>query len=295
MEKTNLREYLKSLNQNRWIYRPNGGNVGDFLIACSEFMLLDSCKIKYEKLTETNEKNLLSKPCNLIIGGGGGFVSFYKKYAITVGERFFKNKNIKKIVVLPSSFYNINEIIDMFDSRFVVFCRDENSLNYCRSRNSKATFLLSSDSAFYLDVQKVNYKKCPKNSKFKRINQAIDKMESWLRKHNNIKIAPFMRDDDEKTSYVLGKDNFDISSCFSSRGENITKEYANDAARFLLYYIDKFDTIETNRLHVSVAAYLLKKKIKLHDNCYGKVFSVYELSMRDDNLIEKVLDKTQPL
>ncbi len=289
MEKTNLREYLKSLNQSKWIYRPNGGNVGDFLITCSEFMLLDSCKIKYEKLSPTNESKLLSKPCNLIMGGGGGFASFYKSNATCVVKKFSNNKNIKKIVVLPNTFYDVDNVVDMFDSRFVVFCRDKNSLSYCLSRNNKAKFLLSDDSAFYFDLQQIDYKKCPKNSQFPRIKQAIDKIEFWLQKQDR-KIAPFMREDGEKTDYVLSKDNFDISASFFCRGENMTKAYVNDAAQFLLYYIDKFDTIETNRLHVSVAAYLLKKKIKLHDNCYGKVFSVYDLSMEDKSRIEKVFE-----
>lgn len=98
---------------------------------------------------------------------------------------------------------------------------------------------------------------------------------------NNSHRCNLYRNDMEKTDIVLPKNNLDISEMRKKDGEDMTREYVRDITRILLYVIDKFDEILTNRLHIAIASFRLSKKINLSDNSYGKVRNIYESSMKD--------------
>lgn len=49
----------------------------------------------------------------------------------------------------------------------------------------------------------------------------------------------------------------------------------------MLAYLDQFDQIVTNRLHIGILAGLLHKEVDFYPNNYFKNKAVYEFSMRD--------------
>lgn len=80
--------------------------------------------LKYKIVSKKNKFDLMSRPFNLVYGGGGGWIDKYLEYGRKQSESYFKNKNLKKCIILPSTFYKCDEIVNTFDDRFVVFCRD---------------------------------------------------------------------------------------------------------------------------------------------------------------------------
>lgn len=258
-----------------FIYRFNGGNMGDALIGYSDLQTFDSMNLKYSIVSKQNKIKLLSEPFSLVYGGGGGWIDKYLEYGRKQAETYFKNKNLKKCVILPSTFYKCDEIVNTFDERFVVFCRDYKSLEYCKSINTRAKFLFHDDLAFCGDISKLNLNNlCGITDR-----ELISKLHTFML--NNSRKCNLYRNDMEKTDIVLPKNNLDISEMRKKDGEDMTREYVRDITRVLLYVIDKFDEISTNRLHVAIASYRLSKRINLSDNSYGKVRNVYESSMKD--------------
>ena len=43
-------------------------------------------------------------------------------------------EHVKKIIILPSSFYECQELIDCLDERFVIFCREKQSYRYMKRK-----------------------------------------------------------------------------------------------------------------------------------------------------------------
>jgi exopolysaccharide biosynthesis predicted pyruvyltransferase EpsI len=58
-------------------------------------------------------------------------------------------------------------------------------------------------------------------------------------------------------------------------------DLCHTGAQHLLRYIDLYDEVGTNRLHVAIGAALLGKRVRFHPNSYFKNRAVYEFSMAD--------------
>lgn len=89
-------------------------------------------------------------------GGGGGWIDIYRNNCVKQLDTYFKNKNLKKCIILPSTFHKCDDVVTSFDERFTVFCRDPASLEYCKSLNKKATFELHEDMVFQADFSELN-------------------------------------------------------------------------------------------------------------------------------------------
>lgn len=266
-------------------YRANGGNLGDFLISSSEFRIFEEIGAKYKLITSKNKNNIISNRFNLVYGGGGGWVRYYKKdYQYPIKD-YFKNRNLNRCIVLPSSFYDCDDVVTSFDNRFLVFCRDYRSFEYCKRLNSTAKFVFYDDLAFRLDAKcflKSDYFLTKKEGS---IAWSFDKVLKYI--HSNTgKEASFIREDAEKSIEPL-KGNFDISAYFYRHGENISREDSDSAAELLLNTVNRYDVIHTNRLHVAIASILLGKKVNIYDNSYGKISAVMNryVSTHDNKMI----------
>lgn len=261
-----------------FLYRANGGNLGDFAIAASEYQLFSNLKLKYETISSANKSQLTNTPFNLVYGGGGGWVKYYN-YDDPINT-LFKSQNLKKCVIMPSTFYECDNLItNLFDERFIVYCRDRKSFDYCRSKNSKAAFKLHDDIAFKLDISKFDYSKLPYDSKDAEIVNLCKRIDEFLSNHKG-DLAEFFRRDVEKTNKTTEGD-LDLSSLLCRYGEKFDIQSTFEATQVLLYTLNKFNTIRTNRLHIAILSCLLGKKIGLWDNSYGKIKAIYEMSIKD--------------
>ena len=65
-----------------FLYRPNGGNAGDIVIAFAETQLFDRLGLQYTQINERNKQRLIDKPFDLVYGGGGGWIDLYRSNCI---------------------------------------------------------------------------------------------------------------------------------------------------------------------------------------------------------------------
>lgn len=124
-------------------YMMNQGNVGDALIAASTVALFEREELNFSSCGP--ELPAGKEEITLVYGGGGGFVPYFGMLPHYV--RLFSDPRLRKCVILPQSFRDCDELVDVLDERFTVFCRERASYDYCLSRNGKARFLLADDMA----------------------------------------------------------------------------------------------------------------------------------------------------
>jgi len=110
--------------------------------------------------------------------------------------------------------------------------------------------------------------------------------------NNSNKTLNYFRNDGEKTkiSHNNKKDNQDLSALINYDSSMINKELVNKTTYEILDNIYKYDIVNTDRLHGSIAGSLLNKKTTLYTNSYYKNKAVFEYSIKNKfkhtNLIE---------
>lgn len=295
----NIINSLKNLND--FYFLPNKGNLGDIVIAASEFQYFNANNLNY-KVYEIEKK--YSEPFNFVYGGGGIWHKLYQKDYQEVID-IFKSPLLKKCVVLPSSFYDCEDAINSFDERFTVFCREKQSFEYCKSLNNKAQFILADDMVIGADF---NVFKKPfldfENFEQFKLNH-INYESIYLYYYNKLKNAQYFLSQIEGTSpdpnpqcptgksiakigYLLRTDNesinkldniktIDPSSLVGGFGCDIGLDFL--FAKIFLATINKFDIVVTDRLHVGICAAKLGKQTLLLDNSYKKLSEVYKNSL----------------
>lgn len=149
---------------------------------------------------------------------------------------FLKNKNLKKCIIFPSSFYKCDDVISVFDDRFTVFCRDKKSYEYCISHNSKAMFLLHDDMAFSLDISKLNNELLRSDIQLEKLKYAYDKIENFLKSCSSYEHGKFIRTDAEKTNIMFNaNENFDLSNAFILYGLDITRPVVERSTELMIH------------------------------------------------------------
>jgi glycosyltransferase involved in cell wall biosynthesis len=262
-------QILKELDRlGEFSYIPNSGNMGDMLIASATMQWLDNNSLKWNRLSKGEI------PENLVYGGGGAWT---KEWINDLSPIMDLMKKCKRVVILPSSFDNVPEFIDILDERFVVFCREEKSFNYLKSQNTEAKILLDHDMA--LRLLKVPDKSKNINKKLKRKANKLNRKLLNLPKDINL----FRLDNESKYKF---KSDFDLSDALGWFSCYETRETIDFVAYQMLRSVELFTSIRTDRLHVGIAGILTGKEVKLYDNSYGKVKNVYYNSLRNLPYVE---------
>ena len=101
-------------------YMMNQGNVGDALIAASTVALFEREELNFSSCGP--ELPAGKEEITLVYGGGGGFVPYFGMLPHYV--RLFSDPRLRKCVILPQSFRDCDELVDVLDERFTVFCRE---------------------------------------------------------------------------------------------------------------------------------------------------------------------------
>lgn len=257
-------DVLKSLNV--FTYIPNSGNMGDMLIAYATIHFMKKKHLNYvmyrDGLTNT-----------VVYGGGGQWVDLYREHWLKWLDVFKKSK---RIVILPSSFHNCPELIEILDERFTVFCREKQSYDYLMSAGTKATILLAHDMS--LSLKYFNFKdyKEPDYANTKKIiNDKIKKSE----------VLFFCREDKESAGDY--KTDLDLSYLMFGDADS-SRHYAKICTQLMFETVDMAKIIVTDRLHVCIAASMMNKEVYLLDNSYGKNLNVYKHSLYKNKKIHFV-------
>jgi len=248
-----ISEFLKKYKNKKIIYIPNPGNAGDSLIAYGTIITFDKFGLNYE-IGDINEKY---NDKILFFGGGGNLVGIYSNC-----KKFILNNknNGNEIIVLPHTVKDEDELLKSLEDNVKIICREKKSFDYVSKimKNKKNVFL-SKDMAFYID--------------------GLDEYKNRIGKG----VCNAYRTDSEKTDIYIPEDNIDLSVVFEkpndahTRDKNVIKEVSLS----VFEYISKYDTINTNRLHVAISASLLNKNVNFYKNSYFKNEEVYKYSIKN--------------
>lgn len=240
-------------------YMPNGGNLGDALIAAATLQAFDEGNIPW-RIMLGGKENL--KPNDVLVyGGGGALVDLYDGGIACI--KFLISLD-RPILILPhtirghENFWRTAPSMD-------VFCRDFESLEYVR-RFPQLSSLFYDDMATGLDMSKAPYR-------------AISEYRHAAYSKNLIlNDRVFFRIDQEMTRDVADDSSIDISAI--AHPSMKSREDIETHAVFFLTSLAHSKSITTNRLHVGVAGGLLGIPTYLHDNIYGKNKAIYEATLK---------------
>lgn len=241
-------------------YIPNPGNMGDMLIAFATLGFFDANGIKYSMYDGKNIGDYV------VYGGGGIWTADYKEHWKNFLPIF---KSAKKIVILPSSFYDCQDLIDVLDERFIVFCREKQSFDYMQNAKTPAKIILDHDMAFRITDNMIK----------RKLDGFADELALCNKLHEtNIKDTMWMIRKDCEGS---GKYNSDIDlSSYVYGSDTASRVWIDTSAMIMLDTVARAHNIITDRLHVGIAGMLVGRQVYLIDNSYKKVSNVYNHSMK---------------
>jgi len=242
-----LQKYIDAKEEVVWV--PNAGNGGDALIALGTADFFEKIGLKYiigdEQITYENRV--------LLFAGGGNIVGLYKG-----GETFVTN-NIpyNTVIILPHTIKDVDTMIQMFKESDIIITRDMESYKYVkRIIPYKENVYVTNDMAFYINLSKM-----PKRVK------------------GTGSLNFFRTDVEKKAGDKDPENNKDLSKLinYDHTQRDMTKVFKT--AYEFLGEINKYEVINTSRLHGSIGAFLMGKKVNLYDNSYGKNKAVYQYSL----------------
>lgn len=117
--------------------------MGDLLIVVATGQFFDRNELPYHSIKD-------KQSCSMIVYGGGG--TRRQDYEEKCQNLLPLFNRVQKIIILPSSFYHCEKLIDIPDERFVVFCRKKQSYDYLKNAHTKAEILLDHDMVFRPDA-----------------------------------------------------------------------------------------------------------------------------------------------
>lgn len=255
-----LLEKLRSTGS--FTYIPDPGNLGDALLAASTLHFFDTHGLSYS----FHKKNRL--PENLVYGGGGIWNPYYQRFWQKEFLPLFRHA--KKVLILPSSFFNCDALLRELDSRFTIFCREQQSYDYLQHAQTGAEIILDHDMALRLDSSVFHYN----NHGVAPYDLGVlRKIKPFYMRRTNVGF--FLRRDCESIhTYSSDLDLSDMGSIdLSSSRQRILC-----CAAIFLSTVDSVDAVVTDRLHVGIAGMLMNKEVYLLDSSYKKVSSVYRHS-----------------
>lgn len=293
--KIEILDYLKGFSSTPFCYVPNPGNAGDSVIAAATYLLFDKLKLDYS----TPNRSRHSFKGEVVVYGGGGNLGKATAFSAQFLQRTYPG--IRKLIILPHTIREVQPLLESFGSNVDIICREKISYEYVKNHATQAHVYLADDMAFYLELTQLlsftpskleqiklmaayatsklhlNLSQPPALSYLARIPTA-QKMV-WRRENikDDQKILYAFRTDAEKTNKDLPLNNIDISEKMATGVE--TKYIALLGANLLIRFINTFDEIYTNRLHVCISAALLGKKVHFYSNSYYKCKAVYDMSM----------------
>lgn len=294
MPSLTVREFLATLPKDETIYyRANPGNAGDALIACGAFKLFKEANLNIE-IIDLADFDSTGKI--VIYAGGGNLVGIYPD----ARDFFYKyHKSAKLLVLLPHTVSKNEDLLNELGENTVIFARERVSYDYLKKTVTNAKIYLDHDLAMHIDAKeilntpvrglistvalKILYK-VTKDPEFYRLPQPVIMWKNSLFEMKNIfdvdhNIGNFFREDVEKALKETPVGNVDLSQMYEygTRNDGITL-YTTIR---LMKYINRFNKVRTDRLHICIASALLGKEVEFYPNSYFKCRAVYEYSLKD--------------
>jgi exopolysaccharide biosynthesis predicted pyruvyltransferase EpsI len=242
----------------------------------------------------------------MIYGGGG---NLHEKYSNARTFIECNHARAKKFVILPHTIKGHKKLLSKLGNNVDIFCRELKSYKLVKKNVSGPNVYLSDDLAFRIDakgvlerhspseidlLKRIGYDVC--SSALRRIGVrgrnchdlrmsgrlgtvAFYKLVGSIITKKSSKLYAY-RTDVEKTEQNRPVENVDVSRIFECGVA--PQSQALQATVLTLAYLNHFDRIVTNRLHIGILAGLLNKSVDLYPNNYFKNKEVYRLSMKKE-------------
>lgn len=243
----------------RFVWMPNGGNLGDALIAAATAQGFVSHGLPWTLFGEARAS--IGEGDVLVYGGGGALTEDYSGATECVaGLHTFG----RPVVVLPSTVRGHDEFWATLPPT-TVFCRDRDSMAVmARFRQHRS--LAAHDLALGLRLDAAPF------SGIVATRYDLQRCGLLVREP-----LPAFRGDAER---LLDRpDRVDIAASWFPNMADLTHVYSG-AVR-LLASLASFGAVHTDRLHVAIACGLLGIETTLYPDRNGKLAAVYEMSLRD--------------
>ncbi|WP_111493586.1 MULTISPECIES: polysaccharide pyruvyl transferase family protein [Marinobacter] len=274
------------------------GNAGDHLITMSSLSTLEKLGLKVNLALPGAPVGESAANRTLLVAGGGNLVPLYDDVAQLLHR--FKDA-FQRLVVLPHTIAGHEPLLRELPDSTLIFCREKPSFDYVSNQVSAQTYLCD-DMVFYGDMSAFRVRHLPlvwlrelfgtfRVTGLGRRKYAEAKLRllgGWLRRRlsrSGTRAGHLYRTDRESAGQPIPDDNCDASVAFDYGQTSI--ERIRESARDFVNYIDQFDIVYTDRLHVCIAAARLGKTVYFSGGSYHKCRSVYENSIagRFDNVI----------
>lgn len=302
-DRVDLHDYFDTIGEDPLLFCPNPGNAGDSAIALATYQLLEESGREYTIVDWTSSVD--SNGYTAVYGGGGNLGAPQYGEARQFIERHYSQAG--RLVVLPHTIRGNEDVLRGLSETVDIFCREQTSYEWARTHVAGANVYLADDMAFRLDAREILDRHGPSGTALmRRIGRGVwgsaarrvgmeNLDRSDFRVNGRLGTIAFyqlarsfasqngtlhaLRTDVEGTDQDRPVGNVDVSRVFEYGVA--PRSRALQATAFILAYLDRFDRIVTNRLHIGILAGLLNKEVDFYPNNYFKNKAVYECSMRD--------------
>jgi exopolysaccharide biosynthesis predicted pyruvyltransferase EpsI len=241
----------------RCLFLPNGGNLGDNLIAAATIQRLERAGVPWDFIRGRRREVISSDV--LAFGGGGSLVPQYQGGIECVRSLIGLGA---PVVVLPQSCSG-HEAFWRSVGEVTVFCRDAQSLRHMQ-RFAEVRALPAHDMAIGLDLSQDPF------SAVRQLREAI------AQRSERRSLSAFRGDLESARPHA--PDSLDVSVLADPPLATVASIYA--LACTFLAAIAVHSEVRTDRLHVAIAAGLLGIPTILSDTRFGKNRAVHEASLQ---------------
>lgn len=272
-----LTEVLRKYTGKKIYYKPNNGNGGDALIAAGAFNYFRKFNIDFTIIKDQEKIDITDK---IIFYPGGG--NLIKEY--TNASEFLKENHTKaqRIILMPHTINGHSNLLKSLEKNVTIFAREKWSFDYLQSLNLKCDVFLDHDLA--LTLKPVNFFEYTSFIPLSlRRRYILSRLKSFQFRFNELNC---FRTDVEKTGIKIPVDNIDLSNVINYRVQMDNVLDVERTVADIFKFINYYDIVNTNRLHIAIAAGLLKKQVNLYDNSYWKNKAVYKFSL--ENKIDNI-------
>ena len=259
-------ETLKTLEGKHVAFFPKSGNAGDGFIAYATYTLFEKYNISYTSYSQDEKVD----DKIVIIGGGGNLIE--GKYE-DVAKIIWRHRKNERIILLPHTVVGYKEIIAETHNNLEIFCREPVSyeLILLNGANENKTHL-SHDVTFYLDDE--------------HFSELFEKGEGVL--------FALRTDGESSKNIAISDENIDLSLSWNGDYWKNPK-FCYYATLSMASYIQSYESVLTDRLHISILSAFLKKNVIMMPNDYYKNQAIYEHSMKARFLNLKFINSSSSL
>lgn len=240
----------------RCFYMPNGGNLGDNLIASATVQRFERAGLPWHFIR--GRRREVQPGDVLVFGGGGSLVSLYTGGIDCVASLQALGA---PVVVLP---HTVNGHADFWSraGALTVFCREADSLAYLEQFPQHEA-LPAHDMALGLDLTEDPF-------------TTVLAMREAFAARGEGRVLRAFRQDAEAASFSTD-DTLDLSALSYPPLASVTSLHGHTCA--FLAALAAYSAIHTDRLHVAIGGGLLGIPVVLFDNVYGKNRAVFTTSL----------------